>query len=109
MLSHVGEVDLADIPQMEAVRLELLETARLQLQKLLEQQSRDPEVLLLESRTRARLGNVLEMLGQYAVAELNERAAINSLKVLKDRLPGDDRPVRAVRKRAMAWGFCSRK
>ena len=48
MLSRVGDVDLADIPQMEGVRLELLETARLQFQKLLEQQSQDPEVLLLE-------------------------------------------------------------
>ena len=37
MLSRVGDVDLADIPQMEPVRLELLETARLQFHKLLEQ------------------------------------------------------------------------
>jgi serine/threonine-protein kinase len=96
MLSHVGDVDLADIPQMEPVRLELLQTARLQLQKLLEQQSNDPEVLLLEGRTRARLGDVLELLGLYTEAERNDRAAIDSLATLKDRFPGDDRPGRAL-------------
>ncbi|HKM52042.1 MAG TPA: protein kinase [Isosphaeraceae bacterium] len=95
MLSRVGDVDLADIPQMEGVRLELLATARLQFQNLLQQQSQDPEVLLLEGRTRARLGDVLEMLGLYAEAEQNDRAAIHSLKILKDRSPGDDRPLRA--------------
>jgi len=95
MLSRVGDVDLADIPQMEGVRLELLETARLQFQNLLQQHSQDPEILLLAARTRARLGDVQEMLGLYAEAERNDRAAIDSLQTLKDRLPGDDRPLRA--------------
>ena len=35
------------------------------------------------------------MLGLYAEAEQNDRAAINSLKSLKDRFPEDDRPLRA--------------
>ncbi len=96
MLSRVGDVDLADIPQMEGVRRQLLETARLQFQKLLEQQSRDPEVLLLESRTRSRLGDVLEMLGFYDEAERHYQTAIDSLKVLIDRFPDDDRPRRAL-------------
>ena len=91
MLSHVGDVDLADIPQMEGVRLELLKTARLQFQNLLEQHSHDPEILLLEARTRARLGDVLEMLGLYAEAEQNDRTAIDSLRSLMDRFPKDDR------------------
>ena len=107
MLSRVGDVDLADIPQMEGVRLELLETARTQFQNLLQQHSRDPEVLLLEARTRARLGDVQEMLGLYADAERNERAAIDSLKALHDRLPRDDRLVWRRLEPAMAWGSCS--
>ena len=70
------------------VRLELLETAQLQFDNLLEQQSQDPEILLLEARTRARLGDVLEMIGQYAEAERNDQAAIDSLRILKGRSPG---------------------
>jgi serine/threonine-protein kinase len=104
MLSRVGDVDLADIPQMEGVRLELLETARLQFQNLLQQQSQDPEILLLEGRTRARLGDVLEMLGLYAEAEPNDRAAIDSLKILKGRFPGDDRPLRALARASHSLG-----
>ena len=109
MLSRVGDVDLADIPQMEPVRLELLETAKLQFHKLLEQQSNDPEVLLLEGRTRARLGDVLEMMGQYAEAEQNYRDAIDSLQALERRLPGDDRPLRARARADHGLGVLLRK
>ena len=109
MLSRVGDVDLADIPQMEPVRLELLETAKLQFHKLLEQQSKDPEILLLEGRTRARLGDVLEMMGQYAEAERNYRDAIESLQALERRLPGDDRPLRAKARAYHGLGLLLRK
>ncbi len=109
MLSHVGDVDLADIPQMEGVRLELLNTARLQFQNLLEQHSRDPEILLLEARTRARLGDVQEMLGLYAEAEQNDRSAIDSLKLLRDRFPDDDRPLRALSRASHELGVLLNK
>jgi eukaryotic-like serine/threonine-protein kinase len=109
MLGRVGDVDLADIPQMEPVRLELLETAKLQFHKLLEQRSNDPEVLLLEDRTRARLGDVLEMMGQYEDAEKNYREAIDSLQALERRLPDDDRPLRARARAEHGLGVLLRK
>ena len=79
----------------------------MQFDKLLEQHSNDPEVLLLESRTRARLGDVLEMMGQHAEAEQNYRDAITSLQALESRLPGDDRPLRAKAAPTMDWDSCS--
>ena len=106
MLSHVGDVDLADIPQMEPVGSELLKTAQLQFQNLLKQRSNDPEILLLEGRTRARLGDVLEMIGQYSEAETNYRSAIQSLQDLEQRAPGDG-PVRAEPAPSTGWAFCS--
>ena len=109
MLSRVGDVDLADIPQLEPVRLELLKTAKLQFQKLLEQRSQDPEVLLLEGRTQARLGDVLEMMGQLADAEGNYQKAIDSLRRLERRLPGDDRPLRARARAEHGLGVLLRK
>jgi serine/threonine-protein kinase len=109
MLSRVGDVDLADIPQMEPVRLELLKTARLQFDKLLEQKSNDPEIHLLESRTRARLGDVLEMMGQYTGAEQNYNEAISSLLTLERRMAGDDRPLRARARAEHGLGVMLRK
>jgi serine/threonine-protein kinase len=109
MLGRVGDVDLADIPQMEPVRLELLQTAKLQFDKLLEQRSKDPEILLLEGRTRARLGDVLEMMGQYAEAERNYLDAIESLRALEPRLKGDDRPRRELARAHHGLGVLLRK
>jgi serine/threonine-protein kinase len=109
MLSRVGDRDLADIPQMEPVRLELLGTAKLQFQKLLEQQSEDPEILLLEGRTRARLGGVLEMMGRYGDAERDDREAIASFKSLSDRFPSDDRPTAELARAEHGLGVLLRK
>ncbi len=109
MLSRVGDVDLADIPQMEPVRRELLETARLQFENLLEQQSGDPEIILLEGRTRARLGGVVEMMGEYDAAEWNERKAIESLSALESRDPADDRPLREIARAHHELGVLLRK
>jgi tetratricopeptide (TPR) repeat protein len=109
MLGRVGDVDLADVPQMEPVRLELLEAAKIHLDNLLEQKSKDPETLLLESRTRARLGDVLEMMGQYVGAEQNYRDAIDALVILEGRLPEDDRPLQALARAQHGLGVLLRK
>ncbi len=109
MLSRVGDVDLADIPQMEPVRRELLETAKLRFDNLLEQQSNDPEIILLEGRTRARLGGVLEMMGQYGDAERNDREAIQSLRALQSQDPADLRPLREVARAHHGLGVLLRK
>jgi serine/threonine-protein kinase len=109
MLSRVGERDLANVPQMEPVRLELLETARLHFQQLLEQQSRDPEILLLEGRTKARLGGVLEMMGQYGEAERTYRDAIESLNRLAERSPAGNRLHRELARAEHGLGILLRK
>jgi serine/threonine-protein kinase len=109
MLSRVGDVDLADVPQMEGVRLELLQTARGEFQKLLEQHSQDPEVRLLEARTRARIGDVLEMLGLYEEAERSHRSAIDALNALEQRGSADDRLPRALARAHHGLGILLKK
>jgi hypothetical protein len=109
MLSRVGDVDLADIPQMEPVRLELLKTARVQFENLLKQESQDEQVLLLEARTRARLGDVLEMMGLNTEAEQNYRDAIASSRALQSRPRDDDRPARVQARAYHGLGVLLRK
>jgi serine/threonine-protein kinase len=80
MLSEVADIDLADIPQMEPVRRKLLQTALGKFADLLKQKSMDSSVQLLEGRTQARLGNVLEMMGDYTGAEKVYREALTTLQ-----------------------------
>jgi serine/threonine-protein kinase len=109
MLSRVGDRDLADIPQMEPVRFELLETAKTRFQQLLEQRSEDPEIRLLAGRTQARLGGVLEMMGRYGDAERNDREAISSFNSLAARFPSDDRPLVELARAEHGLGVLLRK
>ena len=69
MLTEVGDVELGDVPQMEPVRKRLLDKARRSYQKFLVQKSNDPAVRWGAGRASSRLGNVLEMMGEYADAE----------------------------------------
>ena len=79
MLTEVGDVELADVPQMEPVRRRLLSKARASYAKFLEQKGDDPVVNWGAGRAEGRLGNVMEMLGEYAEAE---RAYKRSLGLL---------------------------
>jgi serine/threonine-protein kinase len=85
MLTEVGDVDLADIPQMEPVRRRLLEKARHDYEKFLQQRDDDPAIRFGAGRAHARLGDVLEMMGDYAEAERVYRRALELL-----RAPGAD-------------------
>ena len=87
MLTEVGDTELADIPQMEPVRKKLLVKARDSYRKFLYQKGDDPMVRWGAGRVEARLGNVLEMLGDYAEAERTYRRALDLLSPLVLAMP----------------------
>src|SRR5207302_1693613 len=69
MLIEVGGVDLAEVPRMESVRRKLLEKARAGYQTFLAQRLDDPAIRFGAGRVQGRLGDVLEMLGDYPHAD----------------------------------------
>jgi serine/threonine protein kinase len=93
LLAEVADVDLADIPQMEAVRQRLLEKARAGYQQFLVQQGDDPRVRRGAIRSHVRLADIQALLGDMPRAESTYRQAIADLEDLAKQSPGtaDDR------------------
>ena len=79
MLTKVGEVELADVPQMEAVRRDLLERALGFYREFLDERSTDPFSKRETGRALGRVGDIRELLGQYVQAESNYREALGLL------------------------------
>jgi serine/threonine-protein kinase len=92
MLSEVGAVELADVPQLEPVRERLLTRAQRFYLDFLEQAQSDPDVRAEAGRGYCRLGDVEELLGDYPKAEQAYRQSIALL--------GDEPATRAERARA---------
>jgi serine/threonine-protein kinase len=92
MLTEVGAVELADVPQLEPVRERLLARAQHFYLDFLEQAQSDGAVRAEAGRGYSRLGDVAELLGDYATAENGYRQAIALL--------GDEPANRAERARA---------
>jgi len=69
MLTRVGDVDLADVPQLEGVRKKLLADAQSFYEKFLKQHSTSAEIRFLAGRAKGRLGDIHEMLDESAAAE----------------------------------------
>lgn len=90
LLTEVADVDLADIPQMEPVRRRLLEKAREGYEKLRENKDDEQSTLLrwVVGRSYSRLGEILEMMGEYSKAEEFYRQAIGLLSALSAESPG---------------------
>ncbi len=88
MLTEVGDIDLAEIPQMEPVRKALLVKARESYRKFLVQKGDVSTVRWGAGHAEARLGSVLEMLGDYAEAETTYQRAIDWLSPLAAGMPG---------------------
>ncbi|HKM56315.1 MAG TPA: tetratricopeptide repeat protein, partial [Isosphaeraceae bacterium] len=90
LLTEVADVDLADIPQMEPVRRRLLEKAREGYEKLRENKDDEQSTLLrwVVGRSYSRLGEILEMTGDYSKAEEFYRQAIGLLSALSAESPG---------------------
>jgi serine/threonine-protein kinase len=76
MLREVGETELADMPQMEPVRRELLKEACQFYQQLLRKEGDDPALSLATGRAHSRLGDILELQGEYDPAEQSYRRAM---------------------------------
>jgi eukaryotic-like serine/threonine-protein kinase len=79
MLDKVGEVDLADIPQMESVRPKLLERALGYYHDFLNERGNDASSRLETGRALGRLGDIDEMRGLYVQAESSYRDALRLL------------------------------
>ena len=99
MLTEAGDVELADVPQMEPARRWLLEKARLGYQKFLDQRGDDPAARLGAVRAHNRLGNVLEMMGEYPDAERSYRRALATLDTTS---PGGESPGEAETRSELA-------
>ena len=82
LLIEVGEVDLADIPQMEPIRRRLLEKAYENYGKFLGQKGDSPVVRWGSGQACSRLGDILEMLGDLDRAESMHRQAMTLLEPL---------------------------
>jgi len=84
MLSEVGSVELADVPQMEAVRGRLLEKALLFYQEFLTEKRDDPAIRIEVGRAHSRLAAIQGLKGDAVAAEGAYRQAI----VIFDSLAG---------------------
>jgi serine/threonine-protein kinase len=90
MLSKVGDVDLAEVPQMELVRKDLLERARGSYARLLEQRlSQDPRMRGLHARALVRLADVETLLNHSRAAEATYGRALGELNRLVHQFPKD--------------------
>jgi serine/threonine-protein kinase len=89
MLTKVGEVDLADVPQMEPVRRKLLEEARRFYLAFLGQRGDDPATRLEAGRAHRRLGDIQEMLGDHVGAEQSYRQALGLHRPLGEESPAE--------------------
>jgi serine/threonine protein kinase len=86
LLSEVADVDLAEIPQMEPVRVRLLEKAKGGYSQFLVQKGADPLVRWGAARAQVRLADIQAMQGETALAEKSYRKAAAEL----DRLVEED-------------------
>ena len=89
LLTEVADVDLAEIPQMQSVRRLLLQKARdgYDNLRIRSESLRDPELRWVTARAAGRLGDILEMLGDYEKAEPSYREAIRLLTELITESP----------------------
>jgi serine/threonine-protein kinase len=95
MLTRVGEVDLADVPQLESVRRDLLDRALTFYRDFLIERGRDASARVETGRAFGRLGDIYELLGKYVQAEASYREA---LKILDE--PSTDLAARRALARA---------
>jgi tetratricopeptide (TPR) repeat protein len=90
MLTDVAvESSLADIPQTEELRQQLLEKARMFLEALKEDEAADPNLRLETASAQLGLGRIYQLQGQRQQAEVAHREAINQLRSLNDAFPGN--------------------
>src|SRR5207245_1934214 len=84
---EVGEVDLAEVPQMEPVRERLLRKALGFYKEFSLERQTDPALRQDVGRANSRLGDILAMLGEHAEAEKAYGQAITLLETLAAEAP----------------------
>ncbi len=89
LLTEVADVDLAEIPQMEPVRLRLLEKAKGGYSQFLVQKGGDPLVRWGAARSLVRLGDIQALLGDVPTAEASYRKAAAELDDLVKHEPSN--------------------
>jgi serine/threonine protein kinase len=89
MLTRVAEERLLFVPQMEPVRLELLQDALVFYLKFLERKSDDPVIRREAALAYRRVGRIQFFLGQHAEAEKAYRTGIEILEELARASPRD--------------------
>ncbi len=82
MLVRVGNEDLADVPQMEEVRGELLNDAEAFFERLIVQREDDVELVGARLRTTRALADVLRMLGRGPEAEERLATQLDAARAL---------------------------
>ena len=89
LLTEVGDVELADVPQMEQVRSRLLEKAQGAYQQLLkmEEDEKEPMLRWVDGKSHGRLGDIREMMGEYDKAEQSYHKSIEQLAALSAQFP----------------------
>ncbi len=100
MLTRVSEERLKDIPQVEPVRLGLLEDARKFYGDFASHAHGDPEILLGASQAYRRLGDSYDSLGRTDEAESRYREALEIQEKLAAAFPAV-----AVYRRELAWSY----
>ena len=96
LLTRVGEVELADVPQMERARKTLLDDALEFTLRFQKENAGNPAAVLETARAYGRLGEIREMLGDYSHAEEAYKA---SLRLLENQ-PEKSAEVRRARARS---------
>ncbi|WP_435009259.1 protein kinase domain-containing protein [Tundrisphaera lichenicola] len=109
MLNKVGEVELADVPQMEPVRRDLLDKALKFYLEFLAERGNDAWSRLETGRAYVRLGDIREMLGLYTQSEANYRAAIGLLERLVDGPDADPHARRGLARAQAGLGVLLKK
>jgi serine/threonine-protein kinase len=87
MLTELGEVELADVPQAEPVRKKMLGKALEFYRRFLDERRNDKSVRQGTGQAATRLGDILEMLGNYESAEAAYREAFHLLEPMAGKNP----------------------
>jgi len=91
MFTEVGQQRLAHEPHMEALRRDLLTRALHFYEKFLEENGADPDVRWETARSRLRVGDIQEMLGEHAAAEQSYDGARAAFADLAAEFPREPR------------------
>jgi eukaryotic-like serine/threonine-protein kinase len=88
-LTKLGEDDLADVPQMEPVRNDMLQEAKTFYETFLRERTGDPRARRDVALSGVRLGDIETLLGHLPKAEVRYNDAIGHLNALLKERPKD--------------------